>query len=76
MLLDLIDRSRRGNHNRDLSSTSMGSQPERNMATVLHYLEMDCELSFGREGERLLKTIKSEFGDIVLLITNYEIYEL
>ena len=46
------------------------------MAKILNILEVDCELQFGRECERVLKTIKSEFGDVVLIITNFEIYEV
>lgn len=31
---------------------------------------------FGRLKEKLIKTVKSEFGDIVLLVTNHEVYEI
>ena len=46
------------------------------MASVLNVLDLDCEMSFGRQGETFLRTIKSEFGDIVLAITNFQIYEI
>lgn len=40
---------------------------------ILSSAEMFCEDDLG---EKLLKTIKSEFGDIILIVTNKEIYEV
>ena len=65
-LLDLIDRRR----------VKEAGKEERQVVRVLNYIDLDCESHFGREGERFLRTIKSEFGDIVLVITNLEVYEI
>jgi hypothetical protein len=64
MLVDLNDRKKQ--------TDSIQKTPMR----VLTSIDLYCELNFGRESEKFLKTIKSEFGDIILIVTSKEIYEL
>ncbi len=58
----------------DLVGRKQTDQIQKPALKILTSVELFCEVQFGCQSERFLKTIKSEFGDIILIITTKEIY--
>jgi hypothetical protein len=69
LLLDLAQKAK-------IHEAKIGEEKKKNIVPPLFALDLNFEEHLGREEEKVLKTIKSEFGDIVLLVTNSEIYEI